>query len=463
MKTKIFALLGVVLLLWGCEKKPQTIFPEFEGKLLQIWTTGDGGFMDALGREFVATLGTENTTMKVVSFENQKELENTLLDALAEGAGPDVIFSDSDWIVQNPTKIIPLSGDESLTPEKFRRIFIPAAESLIRNQSLLAIPLHIDTLGILYNKEYFEQYLDQTDPPSDWGSFHQVVRSLTKQDNSLNRFSLSGAAIGRVDNIIHGIEIFENLLTQTIGELFDTEKNPQFSQKTGVTPEGKRIDYSLDVLNYFLSFADPTHPNFSWNTLLAKENSSDKDFLSFIKGETALIFGTLRDFQYIQSLITTLREEGETTISPHNIGIAPFPQFETKGAGEALVGKLQVLAVPISSREPTLAWKFLKFAMREENLRGYADVTQTISAHNEILLEQQSDPAKGIFAKQSVVAHVPKYPFAREEVLQSFAQLINDTQQGKVTPSTGLARLAEQFSQKLQRRKTLFQHLNSTP
>jgi ABC-type glycerol-3-phosphate transport system substrate-binding protein len=419
--------------------------------------------MEALGKEFIASLGTKHTTIKTVLFEDQKELETTLLDALAEGTGPDVIFSNVDWILHNPTKIIPLSNDESLSIEKFDRTFLPAGKSLISGTSILGIPLEIQTLGIFYNIGYFEQYLNQKKPPFLWENFHSVIQSITKQDNSLNRFSISGAALGRVDNITYGIEIFENILTQAIENLFDKNQNPQFSQKTGVTSDGKRVDYSLDVLNYFLSFADSTHSNFCWNTLLAREKTPHKDFLSFAKGETALVFGTVQDFDRIESIITTLRNAGETTISSDDIGIHSFPQFQTKGGKEALLASLRTLAVPISTRDRRFAWNFLKFALREENLRGYTDVTKTISAHHEIALEQQSDTIKSTFAKQSIIAHVPQYPFTRNEIQTSFASLIQDIQQGKITTSEGLEWLAKQFLQKLKRRKILYKNLNTIP
>ncbi|MCF7918214.1 extracellular solute-binding protein [Candidatus Gracilibacteria bacterium] len=459
MKTKILVLLSTIFLFWGCEEKTAPVFSAFEGKTLSIWAVGETDFLEALGKEFVSTLGTQNTKVQVLSFRNQQELETTLLNQMALGKGPDVLYTNDDWVTHNKEKIVSLVGDSGLSIEKFKIFFISASQGLINGDFILGVPLGVETLGMFYNREYLEERLDLETPPSTWEAFRDNVKMLTKQDNSLTRFSLSGAAIGRTDNIQYGGEIAENLLFQLTGNLFDQSGEAIFATNTGVTAEGKPINFGLDALNFFLSFATPNHQNFSWNELLAEANSEGKDFTAFITGKTSFVFGTSQDFNKLLDLQKETQSKGEKTISEHNIAIAAFPQFSEKSSERHILASLKVLTVPHSTQDPDFAWSFLKFAIRKENLRGFSDTTRLVSADKELLLEQEADATLNVWAHQAQWATTRNYPISMKDVLGELASLINNIHQGKIVTSTGLTRLQEQFRTQWHRIQALRQAL----
>ncbi|MCF7830467.1 extracellular solute-binding protein [Candidatus Gracilibacteria bacterium] len=441
---KGFCLLLFSFFLWGCEKKEVPLFVFEPGTELKIWTSTEPEFWEALGREFVAKINVPNLEVEITSFENETELQEVFLHSLAVGKGPDVIFTDGNFIAENKSKFVPLTNDESLTIEKFKRIFVPASHNLfIDDQNLTGVPIGIDTLALIYNTEH----LEGLEIPETWEEFKEVSKNLTKTDNSLARISRSGSALGRVDNVRRGVEVLENLLVQMVGNLFSEDSlEAVFAQNQGVTSQGKRIQFGLDALNFFLSFARTPHPNFSWNNLYA-----DNDFEAFLQGKVSMIFGNSRDLALLYYNIT----ERGGTISENHVKVSFFPQFEApeKSSVRQVLADIYALGVARSTDKDILAWEFLKFAVQKENLRGFFQVTKLPASRVDLLLEQEAETE--VFARQAKLALGQSLPLERSKFQTGLKEMVQSINLGKETVEEGFTRLQEEFTRKLQRQKEL--------
>ncbi len=457
-KIAIFLCLSVFVLV-GCEKKTPEL-PPISGDL-KVWVSDNEAYWDALSREFVSLFQSPNLTVEVIPFESDEELQATFLNALAEGRGPDVIFTDSDWIAHNTGKLVPLVEDESLTVEKFQQFFVPSAtEMLVHHGMIWGVPISVDTLAVVYNAGHFaEVFGEEVGVGETWEAFRKQVEALNKRDNSFQRFARSGAAIGRTDNVVRGSETFLNLLVQLTGELFSEDgMEAIFANNKGVTATGERVDFALQALKFYLGFANPSISYHSWNELLADSESEQKDFGTFVSGDVSMVFAMASDIPDIEALFA----KGGDTMPQNDVRIGFLPQFESldKTASREVLATVQGLAVSVSSAKPQLAWQFLKFAISPANLQGFFQSSDIPSPHIELLIQQESEPNMEIFVRQAKMAQGHLFPFPRTKIIKTFETMISHIQKKKATPAEGLSQGDAMLTKQLQRRSILLQLLS---
>ncbi len=442
----------------ACEKKDPSagrLIPVGETLKLKIWTAGDANFLDALAREFTVASQTSGITPHILSFTSDEELQNFTIDQMAEGNGPDIILTDGSWIAQNTKKFAPIENDETFTAEKFRATFVRAAnETLIQDEKIYGVPLGVDSLAVFYNDEYLVDHLtDRNSPATIWTDFRSDVEKLSKEDNSFERFLVSGAALGRIDNLNYGVEILENLMMQMGVQLFSEDASKAvFTSQTGVTTDGKRRNFASEAVQFFTSFADPRYKNFSWSELLANPNSLDRDIETFVHGKVSMIFGNSRDLARIKKLINTLKTKGDIVISENNVRVAFFPQFEDPSVSTSreIIGQVRALAVPKTSKNTEIAWKFLKFAIKKDNLKSFNDLSSLPTPRLDLIKEQEATPHLGIFVRQAKFARPNFMPISKREFYTGLTNLVSGINSGTMALEASLKNMENQWNAILQ-------------
>jgi ABC-type glycerol-3-phosphate transport system substrate-binding protein len=281
---------------------------------------------------------------------------------------------------------------------------------------------------------------------------------LSEPDNSLQRFSHSGAAIGRVDNVMRGTEILENVMFQLVKDFFSEDRlEAIFGQNSGITSGGVRHNFAAEALRFFTSFADMSSsvsPSV-WNEFLVSKNSEGKDFQMFLDGKVSMVFGHTGDVKMI--LETIEKSTLANILSSAHVRVAPLPQFGTSDipAQKRVVARVIALAVPHSSKEPSLAWQFLKFALRPDSLRGFYQVSKIPSPKSDLLLEQEGDALFGAFASQTPFARPLLFPLDRLYFQKNLQEVASEVIAHTLSPEEALTRLEKKFTQKLKRESEL--------
>ena len=71
-------------------------------------------------------------TIKYKKFDTIADYENILINEIADGGGPDMMYVHNSWLPHHIKKLVPLTS-ESLTPETFTTPFVNvAADDLIQ-------------------------------------------------------------------------------------------------------------------------------------------------------------------------------------------------------------------------------------------------------------------------------------------------------------------------------------------
>lgn len=312
---------------------------------------------------------------------------------------PDIFMVDSTWVGDYERYA---KTSTTFDAETFRNTFHDAvATNFISNNQVYGVPLWIDTLAILYNKDLLAEKSISA-PPVTWSSFKTLAQNLTKKTG--NTMQQAGFAAGTANNVSYATELLQLLMLQNGVSLTDETGQPSFS----TDPD------SVTALEFYKSFANTTSG--TWTT------SFTNDAASFLEGKTAMIAAPsyrYRDILYFNELY----EIGM------DIGVAQMPQIDE---GQSLSwadywGNMVALNRPNSQA----AWEFLRWLTQPEQLRKLND---NIKAHNKYfgILYPRRDMSSELQNDEYLQVYNQMIPSARTwymvkglEIEAEFKKLIN--------------------------------------
>lgn len=339
-------------------------------------------------------------------FSDFDEYQRVILNEMAEGEGPDIFSMPNTWFMSNYRKLVPMPSKFGKI-EDFRSTFADvAAKDLIRpdkygDDQIYALPMTIDTLAVYYNKSHFEDAIPERGKPSaTWEGIKEDVILLNKEDTSFDRFEVSGIAMGRADNITRAVDILYLLFLQH-GLNFYDEKITEAIFAGKQNTEGSFP--GLQALELYTSFADNSQKHFSWNELLADDDSNAREIAAFAEGKVSMIIGYSYMLQEIADQIDLLDSRGIKTIDKADVKVAPIPQlYDPSVSKEKRVTYASYFAETVSrnSDYPEIAWDFLLYMTSKENLADYFAKANKPTSRRDMIEDQKSDPKYGVFASQ---------------------------------------------------------------
>lgn len=355
-----------------------------------------------------------NIKIRTKKFVNLKEYEDLIINEIAEGEGPDVFMIHNSWITKHKKKLFPEPADLPfvITPDEFRQTYFQAAANdLIIDNKVYGLPLSLDNLAIYYNKSYFQDLLASSDKPaSTWDKLKDQVFQLTKQNNSAERFALSGMAMGRADNISSAIDILYTLMLQYGVDFYDEkEEKSTFSDNKSSSSNIKNP--GEEALRLYTSFALPSYKNYSWNNLITGYAPEDKEINPFIRGKVAMIIGYPYLYDELVAKVKKQQELGLDHINVKDIAVAPMPQLlnTNEATKRDTLASYFPLVVARTSDMPKEAWTFIEYLTTADSLQTYHHKTNKPSSRKDLVEDERTDPIFGVFASQA--------PFAKSFVI----------------------------------------------
>ncbi len=443
-----------VLMLSGCGCKTNT--PSYKVNL-EIWGLFDDSdvFAKAVEQYKKRNPRIGEITYKKLTVDSY---ENDLRDVLATGKGPDIFLIHHTWLAKHLEKLAPaptvvLSDGKTqmalINPKKVQEFFPDVVyQDFVKDSSVYALPLSVDSLSLYYNKDLFNQ-AGITRPPKTWEEFDDDDRKLTNVD-SFGNIKISGAAMGassdRAGNpgggkINRATDILALLMMQSGAEMWK-DGQATFADYTA-NLYGSDKSAGQRALEYYAKFSNYSTQEYSWNSLM--HNSID----SFIEGKTAMTL----NYSWLTARILDKAPK-------LNFGIAPVPQNKDKNGNGIDVGfanywgfgvsKNKILggagskATSTNEQRITEAWKFLvylaatpsysstfiaapttKDAAEFDPAAEYAKTQQKPAARRDLIEGQKDDLTLAPFAQGNLIARSWPEPdnLAVEEI---FDQMIDD-------------------------------------
>ncbi|MBI2610195.1 extracellular solute-binding protein [Candidatus Giovannonibacteria bacterium] len=330
------------------------------------------------------------------------DFENTVINALASGSGPDLVLASSDLIIKHQDKF-ELLDQKTLTERRFHDAFLDGADILIKQNGIIGLPLVIDPLVLYWNKDLFSNE-GLASPPKTWEEFQNYSRALTKIDGSGNILE-SGAALGLDKNVRHYKEILSMLMRQAGNPIIDA----QTTQPVLAEENSQNARAAEDALRFYSEFARPQKASYSWNS--SKPDSRQ----AFLEGKLAMYFGLGSDFQYLRDA------------NPHlNFDIASVPQ---SGTVKSTSGKF--LAFVISRQSPYKAEAF-QTASYFVSLNPISDIAAKIflpPARRDFASTKVNNPVMAVLVLEAVRARL--WPDVNsEKTSEIFSDMIKSVYSG---------------------------------
>jgi len=303
---KFFKISGYILVavvfsvaLSGCTKKSTSTNPNATKVI--VWSFEDEDVWKPIQKEFES----EN---KGLEFVYQKEAfdsgyENRVLNSVLSGAGPDVWAMPNDWVYRHKDKLSPMPEKLAVKTD-LDNGFVPVIkQSVLFDGKIYALSPSAEPLMIYYNSKLFDAALDEFndlhkgsdnsdarkrasallgDVPTNWTDFVEAVKLIDKKDG--NTITRSGVALG-TDKISNAADVLYLLMLQNETKIASDNLNLATFNLPKETPRDTNDVPGLRAIEFYTSFATPSHQNYSWNDTLGN------DIEAFAAGKVAMIVG----------------------------------------------------------------------------------------------------------------------------------------------------------------------------
>jgi ABC-type glycerol-3-phosphate transport system substrate-binding protein len=329
--------------------------------------------------------------------------EKDLINALAANRGPDIFILHNTWLLKHYDKISPLPR-EKLSFAVFKDQLFPQVveRDFTANEIIYALPLSLDTLSLIYNKDIFNQS-GVALAPTTWTEFQNIIPKLRIIDQT-GRLTRAAAAIGGSHK---SIDRAADLLTVLMLQAGAAMTDQDFT----------RAILSLNALEFYTQFTDPANPNYTWNDSF--RYSTD----ALAEGSVAMIFNYAEKIAELQTKNPFL-----------NIGVAPLPQNDP--ANQINYANYWGYTVSQKSSYPELAWDFiLLLTTNENNVKNYLQATNKPPALRSLIRDKQALTAKSW----------PQIDNNQIEII--FSNMIESVISGKQTAQTALSQAEAQITQ----------------
>lgn len=308
---------------------------------------------------------------------NEDTYEDTLINKIAEGKGPDVFMLSHTLLTKYRDKIYPLPQQQlAFSSRDFASTFVDGTyEQLVSPDSLIyGLPLFIDTPALFYNKDTLNA-AGIARVPANWDDLIMISRSLT-QKNAVGEIIKSGLPLGTSRTVNHSFEILSTLMFQQGDHIIEREQTLRVSLG----------DKATKALDFYTSFANPTIPHFSWSDRMPESLNT------FSQSSSAFVIGFYDDFERIQAK------------NPHlNVAIAPFPQ-EKGRAVPVVYGRYDFPTVLKFSKNPVAAWQFVAYLASQEGASAYIAKTNLPPARRDLLSNHAPTAELEPFYRQALIA-----------------------------------------------------------
>lgn len=420
----ILILVATVLIFTGqgCKKKKtETQVQKIEINWWRLWDSQDI-FDDQISAYQKAHPGVKINYRKLTYTEYEKEV----LDALAAGKGPDIWSIHNTWLPKHIDKLASMP-DSIMTPDVYRETFVDVASDDLTgpDHKIYGIPFSVDTLALYYNKDFLGT-AGIANPPTNWTEFKEDVKKLTRTD-AFGNITLAGAALGTAKNVNRAVDILYLLMLQNGTEMVDEKRTKATFDAKARTAEGETYVPGLDALIFYTDFANPKKAVYTWNPVMPYSIDA------FAEEKAAMMF----NYSYQDAAI-------KAKAPKLNYAVAPVPQIEgtTK---EVNFATYWAEVVSKTSPNQEIAWDFLAYLAKKENIKSYVDQTKRPASRRDVIEEQLTDPFLKIFAKQALTAK-SWYQVDSAAIEGIFTNVIESVALGEKDPEKGLKEAADQVT-----------------
>jgi ABC-type glycerol-3-phosphate transport system substrate-binding protein len=226
----------------------------------------------------------------------EEELSPSLVEALANGTGPDMILAQDATILSQVSRLYPFPLS-SLSEKRFRDTYVDGATVFLSPLGALALPITVDPMVLFYNRRLLS-LKGVVNPPQYWDEVAKVSPLLT-ETNARGQFVQSGIALGGATT-----PYAKDILMTIVRQLGQAPTLKDYSQDgrlsvsvTAETPVSQtdQIRPLSTALRYFVEFSDSLKTTYSWNDFSGPADEA------FVAEKLAMYLGYFSEFSSLQA------------------------------------------------------------------------------------------------------------------------------------------------------------------
>jgi ABC-type glycerol-3-phosphate transport system substrate-binding protein len=394
----------------------------FSGQIL-VWGLDNKQAMAPLIDAFTAAYPKAKV---VYEMQNANDYDKALIDAFSRGQGPDVFVVNNEKISESLPYITPcsLGGSNNSIPACYSKKTLYTQSQLstefpevvvndfTSNGLLYGLPLSVDTLGLYYNKDYFNK-ANIAVPPTLWdGKSSLSVETTARKLRQLKKLVLSrsGIALGGNSTSIENSSDILALMMMQQGAIMKSNGQVAFDDSGSANAAAK-------ALGFYIDFANPksTSNNFNWAPA-----AGTTDINAFWQGKTAMYLGYYRDKDFLDNY------GGD-----FYYGYTGIPQFSSSLSTGNQVNYANYYSFVVSKQSKNIgpAWQFVMGATDYDVANRYFQITKNPPAQRSLIQNNFDNDYSGPFVKQILTARSFS-GFTNSAVIRSFDTMIYDALHG---------------------------------
>lgn len=352
---------------------------------------------------------------------DREDFDTEFIERLAEGTGPDIVILPQDLLVKHQNKL--LTASYEFYPQRlFKDTFIEEGELFTHSDGIMGMPFTVDPLVMYWNRSHFTN-AGIANPPQYWTELVNIAPSLSQVDSTFT-ISKSAVAMGEIENVRNGKEIFATLLMQAGNPMVIRDENVPGEYDNYVPILDSRLGYKIlpaeAALDYFAQFSNPSKNVYSWNRSLP--DSQDR----FVSGDLSIYFGFASEVDVIKRRNPNL-----------NFDIALMPQ---SGNGNSHVfGKMNALSIVKSTSNPDEAFRVISKMTEPYAAQSIADELGLPPVRRDLLVEQPDDAFKTVFY-QSALRSFGIYEIDKEQTDVILKDMVEAYTSGRMRSSQAVSR-----------------------
>lgn len=408
-----FAVIGVFIFAsyGGAEKKA---IPE-----VTIWGTLPANYF----ADFVRTINNGGTIINA-KYEQilPEDFEKTFVNALAEGAGPDIVLLPDNLLYQERKKLIPI-GYQTYPERDFRDTFVDASQLFVSKQGILGVPFTIDPLVMYWNRDMFAS-AGVSRPPQYWSELEDLAPRMIERNETLSVLRAM-VPFGEVRNVKNAKEIIATLLFQAGSSIVVEGDTGVFYSTIDVSPASTVTAPANTAVNFYAAFSNPVNPIYTWNRSLP---SSDEMFLA---GDLAMYFGFSSELKELRSKNPNL-----------NFDVATMPQAEN--TIKTSYGRIYALSIVKGAKDVNSALTALGILTSPTALETWTTISKMPPVRRDLLTARPADAFLDVFYSAAIQSRTWMDPNPEVSNL-IFRDMVESVTTGRTGSNSDVVTLAKQL------------------
>ncbi len=389
------------------------------GATVTIWGTLPKDTMNNLIRDFGVNA--------VYKEELPASFEADLINALAEGKGPDIALIPQSLILSEQSKIYPIPV-AAYPISQFQSTFIQEGEMFNTKDGILGLPFVVDPLVMYWNRDLFSNSGISL-PPTYWDDLYNLVPKLTVKDQD-STIHQSTIAFGGYDNVSQSKDILSALLLQVGDPMVALDYDGNYTSKLTDSKNGLGKSVASDVVDFYTSFSDPLKSQYSWNDSLPLSKSY------FLAGNLALYFGFASELADLQNKNPNL-----------NFSVTTLPQARDVSVKSTL-GNLEALVILNNSAHKADAFNAIVKLTSSDAIASLSASTHLPPVRRDLLANVPSDPAASAFYQAALQSKGWLDP-SSEDTNKIFGDMIQSVTSGKSASNEAVSSASSQLGELL--------------